>query len=159
MTSIRAKRGEDTTRERLLTSVTPGQGGCILRTAGLERDGYSLIRESGGKTRRAHRVAYELLVGPIPEDYHLDHLCHTRDLMCSGGPQCLHRRCINPLHLEPVVSRENTIRGGNSRKTHCVNGHEFTEVNTRIEERGNRSCRVCDRAAAKRYRDRKAEAA
>jgi hypothetical protein len=147
----------DTTLHRLLASVTPGQGGCVLRTAGIDRDGYSLIRETGGITRRAHRVAYELLVGEIPRGLHLDHVCHTRDLSCPGGPKCLHRRCINPEHLEPVPSLENTLRGGNSRKTHCVNSHEFTEANTRIESRGRRACRACNRDAVARSKARRAE--
>ncbi|MFE0088801.1 HNH endonuclease signature motif containing protein [Streptomyces sp. NPDC059016] len=142
-----------------MADVTPGWGGCILRTVGIDRDGYGLIRESGGKTRRAHRVAYELLVGAIPQGFHLDHLCHTRDLACPGGPACLHRRCINPEHLEPVTSRENTIRGGNSRKTHCVNGHEFTDANTRIDVRGSRACRACNQVAVGRYKARKAAVA
>jgi hypothetical protein len=158
VTSIRAKRGTDTTQERLLAAVTPGWGGCILRTEGIDRDGYSLIRESGGKTRRAHRVAYELLVGPIGAGLQLDHGCHTRDLNCPGGVDCLHRRCINPHHLEPVTSRENTVRGGNSRKTHCANGHEFSAENTHVELRGTRACRACNREAAARYRHRKAAA-
>lgn len=141
---------------RLLAHVTPGWGGCILRTTGIDQDGYSLIRESQGKTRRAHRVAYEVFVGPIPAGLHLDHLCHTRDLGCPGGPSCLHRRCINPHHLEPVTIQENTLRGGNSRKTHCAQGHKFTDANTYVDNRGRRTCRACNNAAVKRYQARKA---
>lgn len=104
-------------------------------------DGYGQIHESRekGKRRRgrgAHRVVYELLVGPIPVGMELDHLCRNT-------------KCVNPTHLEPVSHAEN-IRwsdnpaGRNSRKTHCVNGHEFTEANTyRIH--GNRFCRICRR--------------
>lgn len=149
-------RTEGSIRDRLLSHVTPAWGGCILRTVGIDHDGYGLIRESHGRTRRAHRVAYEILIGPIPAGLQLDHLCHTRDLSCPGGNECLHRRCINPHHLEPVTSRENTARGGNSRKTHCANGHEFTPANTRIEQ-GKRSCRACNRAEAARYRARNGE--
>lgn len=139
------------TAVRLMADVTPGWGGCILRTVGIDRDGYGLIRESGGKTRRAHRVAYELLVGPIADGFHLDHLCHTVDVSCPGGPGCLHRRCINPWHLEPVTSLENSLRGGNARKRYCTKGHEFTEANTYMC-RGTRQCRACNRAAARRYK-------
>jgi hypothetical protein len=148
-------RVEGSTKDRLLAHVAAGWGGCILRTVAIDRDGYGLIRESNGKTRRAHRVAYELLVGPIADGLHLDHLCHTRDLSCPGGAKCLHRRCINPDHLEPVTSGENTARGGNSRKTHCKNGHEFSPENTHVSRRG-RSCRACASAAAMRYRARQA---
>src|SRR5690349_14648270 len=45
-----------------------------------------------------HRLAYEILVGPIPDGAHIDHLCRNK-------------RCMNPRHLEPVTPRENTMRG------------------------------------------------
>jgi hypothetical protein len=38
------------------------------------RDGYGLV-SVGGKQQRAHRVSYELFVGPIPTGLVLDHLC------------------------------------------------------------------------------------
>jgi hypothetical protein len=46
----------------------------------------------------AHRAVYELLVGPIPDGHHLDHLCR-------------YRPCVCPDHLEPVIPKENTYRG------------------------------------------------
>jgi hypothetical protein len=50
----------------------------------------------------AHRLVYELLVGPIPDGLVLDHL----------KSRCTSRRCVRPDHLEPVTITENTRRGG-----------------------------------------------
>jgi hypothetical protein len=82
----------------------------------------------------AHRVAYMLLVGPIPEDKTIDHLCRNR-------------KCVNPAHLEPVSIAENVMRGEgicalNAKKTHCKRGHAFTEENTYMNG-GKRFCRAC----------------
>lgn len=73
---------------------------CWLWTGAKTGAGYGMIREvgHGGKMLMAHRVAYELLVGPIPEGLFLDHLCRTP-------------LCVNPAHLEPVTCRENMRRG------------------------------------------------
>ena len=49
-------------------------------------------------SRAAHRVAWELIRGPIPEGLVLDHLCRTS-------------ACVNPDHLEPVPQAINMIRG------------------------------------------------
>ena len=95
------------------------------------------------KVYRAHRVIYELLVGPIPEGLDLDHLCRNR-------------ACIRPSHLEPVSRGENIRRGSShiaqqSAQTHCVHGHEFTEANTSWWK-GHRSCRVCGNLRAAKRR-------
>lgn len=90
----------------------------------------------------AHRVAYELLIGPIPEGMQLDHLCHTRDESCDGGP-CVHRSCVNPIHLEPVTQAENKARGRAGRHASngatCLRGHSDWQV----AESGRRTCRTC----------------
>lgn len=82
----------------------------------------------------AHRVAWTLVRGPIPNNVTLDHLCRNR-------------RCINPAHLELVSNKVNILRGDsptaiNARKTHCKRGHEFTPENTRLHHE-RRECRVC----------------
>lgn len=71
--------------------------GCWVWTGRLNRNGYGRVYHAG-KERMAHRLTYELLVGPIPEGLVLDHVCRVR---------C----CRNPYHLEPVTVQVNTLRG------------------------------------------------
>lgn len=109
-------------------------GGCWNWRGSLRGDGYGTLRFEN-KQMYAHRVAYELLIGPIPADLHLDHLCRNR-------------RCANPAHLEPVTSKENLLRGMarnavSVRTNRCYRGHEFTPSNTRIQSNGTRLCRTC----------------
>lgn len=105
---------------------------------------------ANGRQHQAHRVAYEILVGPVPDGLELDHLCRNPI-------------CANPDHLEPVTHRENILRGynpaaANARKTHCKRGHPFDEVNTYHRRDGNRDCRQCIRDANRRHKARKAAA-
>jgi hypothetical protein len=124
--------------------------GCWLWMACIDR-GYGQFGIDGN-VRRAHRVAYELLVGPIPEGLVLDHLCRNP-------------ACVNPAHLEPVTLGENVMRGEtisavNAAKTHCLRGHPFDEENTYGQRGGKgRGCRTCRRERRLSRINTKAEAA
>ncbi len=96
-----------------------------------------------GKLIRAHRLAYEDTVGPIPAGLTLDHLCRVH-------------ACVNPTHLEPVDNRTNVLRGVgpsalNARQTHCQYGHRFTESNIYWSPKG-RLCRICKRDYLRQWR-------
>ena len=134
-----------------------GQDECWPWTGKVNKKGYGAVKWHN-RTSRAHRIAYLLAVGPIPDDLALDHLCHERGGDCPGGPRCLHRHCCNPAHLKPVPGDVNTMRGMsppalNALKVECIRGHPFTEANTRIRSNGGRDCRECrreDREAQRR---------
>lgn len=114
---------------------------CWLWTGYVTIDGYGRIksvydRDNPHRSEAVHRVAYELLVGPIPEGLELDHLCQVRN-------------CVRPDHLEPVTREENARRGG-ERQTHCASGHEYTAENTHIRPSdGARICRACGRVGGR----------
>lgn len=137
--------------ERLLSRTTQSPNGCLLYTGTLSNRGYGQISVNGSPML-AHRAMYELTVGPIPAGLALDHTCHNRDPKCMGGATCLHRRCVNVDHLEPVTKEENTRRGKggarNAAKTHCPVGHPYDESNTHVYK-GSRQCRACNRAHKK----------
>jgi hypothetical protein len=108
--------------------------GCWLWTAHKCR-GYGTFGWNGS-TKQAHRVAYELTIGPIPAGLTIDHLCRNRS-------------CVNPAHLEPVTMKVNVLRGNavtaiNARKTHCIHGHPYDDSNTRRRPMSShRSCKTC----------------
>lgn len=145
-----------TPEERFWAKVdrSGGANACWPWTSTLDAYGYG-THAVGRSMRRAHRIAYRYLVGPIPDGLQLDHQCHNRAESCAGGPSCVHRRCVNPAHLAPATNVENTRRGRagehNRVTTHCQNGHELTPENVYVTKRGQRQCRTCRRAYSLAY--------
>jgi hypothetical protein len=133
------------------TGVINSQGYGVLTIADQTLPG-SAPRSLREKNVAAHRASYEHHIGPIPAGLTLDHLCHTRAVDCPGGPQCLHRRCVNPQHLDPCTSAENTKRGRSANKTHCRHGHEYSAENTGRDSEGYRLCLTCRRMKDRRQR-------
>ena len=120
----------------------PSLGPCWLWTGYLSRQGYGTYAASdaAGRGGPTHRIAYRLEVGPIPDGFHIDHLCRNR-------------ACCRPSHLEPVTPKENSRRSPLILRSHCSKGHEFVEGSYYDYSRG-RVCKVCQRErVAKRTRE------
>lgn len=137
--------------DRIHTRISISESGCWEWHGGRDRNGYGRL-QIDRRPRMAHRVSYELFVGPIPDGLELDHLCRVR-------------HCINPAHLEPVTHRENVLRGDgwsgiNARRTHCLHGHSLDDA-YRIKtgkRRGRRCCRQCILERSRRNRQARKEA-
>ncbi len=140
---------------RLIEGIELGDHGCWLWVRAKNHGGYGTITV-GGKKLSAHRVAFETLMRPIPENMQIDHLCSVR-------------HCINPEHMECVSGFVNTMRGkgfaaANALKTHCPHGHRYEAGNTRwtiVRRHANgyvqwgRRCRECIKLEKREYRARK----
>ena len=115
-----------------------GNTPCWLWTASLNGHGYGQIRlrRRSRSPQMAHRVVWELCVGPIPAGKEIDHLCRQPS-------------CVNPEHLEPVEHAENVRRGMagwiNGQKTHCPRGHAYDGPDGRVNPAGSRYCLACQR--------------
>lgn len=136
-----------TLRERFDSKVLKRDSGCWEWSgAHFQATGYAIFnvpsdRDGRWRPRTAHRVSYELYVGPIPDGLFIDHLCRNHG-------------CVNPEHLEPVTPQDNVLRGEapcaiSVRENRCAKGHEFTPANTYLRRRANgktkRECRECAR--------------
>jgi hypothetical protein len=139
------------TLDQALWSRVEKTDGCWL-WGGAKSFGYGQLtfRRKGYK---AHRLAYELLVGPIPDGLQIDHLCRVRN-------------CVNPEHLEPVTQLENQRRTQPYRNRWvpfepgrtCRKGHPWTRENVLVWVGGKRGCRTCKRINSAKHKS-KAKAA
>ncbi|WP_457171495.1 HNH endonuclease [Mycobacteroides abscessus] len=68
-------------------------GDCWLWLGYTNSSGYGEI-QLNRKKMLAHRVSYSINNGPIPDGYHIDHVCMVK-------------RCVNPHHLRIVSPKQN----------------------------------------------------
>ncbi len=76
--------------------------GCWLYSGCWSTTGYGSFGISHGKSVNAHRYAYELYVGSVPEGFYVTHKCDTRP-------------CCNPEHLCIGTPSENQFDRYNRR--------------------------------------------
>lgn len=123
--------GDSRLTERFWQKVAVQGDGCWVWTAYKNRDGYGKITYRG-ELFSAHRLIYASLVAPVPTGLHLDHLCRVR-------------HCVNPAHLEPVTSGENTRRSPIHAAQMVLNGR-------RCAGEGHGSAKLSDSAAREIFR-------
>lgn len=119
--------------------------GCWVWSGKRIKGKYGAVK-SNGTAHVAHRLSYEMFVGPIPEGMLV---CHH----CDNPP------CINPDHLFVGSHSDNMkdcfAKGRQSRRCipwdKCKNGHEMTEENVYLSKTG-RQCKKCKREYNKDYR-------
>ena len=81
------------TFEQRFWSKVDKSGDCWTWTARTSDAGYGTTSIDGAP-RYAHRTAFEMANGPIPEGMFIDHMCHTR-------------ACVKPEHLRIVTNKQN----------------------------------------------------
>lgn len=86
-------------------------GDCWEWTASRWPVGYGRFVVASRITASAHRIAYEICVGPIPEGWLIDH-------------KCFNRGCVNPAHLRLATYKQNAENksGRRSDNTSGVSG-------------------------------------
>lgn len=110
--------------------------GCIVFEGTLDTNGYGRVGRSG----YAHRIAYEEANGPVPVDWHVDHICRNR-------------ACVNLAHLDAVPGKLNRIAVGTRADT-CRRGHPKSVYQRRLPGR-SAYCTECNRLACAEWKRKK----
>ncbi|GII22421.1 HNH endonuclease [Planosporangium mesophilum] len=128
---------EDSLRAYLAERSTRGDGGCLIIRGYGSRSG---VHQKVAGRAWAHIAAYVVFVGGYDPDLDVAQSCGVKD-------------CIEPTHLRQATRTE-TSRARRQRPV-CRQGHprELDDATGRYR----RGCRVCNRDAQRRWRERQAE--
>lgn len=130
--------------QKLLSNIKLSDGRCWIWKKTPTPNGYGRVwDETIEKDIYVHRASYETFIGSILRGLEIHH-------------KCFNKLCINPTHLELVTSSQHKMKAGhvrsgsnhfNGKKTHCKNGHAFSENNITPKKSGGiisgRLCKIC----------------
>lgn len=112
----------------------PDPGSCWEWQLTRDRSGYGVWGNPLLPTKRAHRVVWILLRGPIPEGMYVDHKCRNV-------------ACCNPDHLRVVTPKVNSLQNStgvsaiHAYREDCLHGHGPLTENPYVP--GTRRCATC----------------
>ena len=125
------------------TAPEPNSG-CLLWLRGVTSGGYGQITVDG-RNLLAHRLAWELSNGPVPDGLCVLHSCDVRS-------------CVNPRHLFLGTHADNTAdmlakgRQRWQRLTACPKGHPYSGDNLQVGRKGRRRCATCNNTRSNLWR-------
>lgn len=121
--------------------VLEPETGCWLWISRLNKNGYGRFYTESGKIERAHRVSYQLHVGPIPEGLQVRH------------SYCGNKLCVNPSHLTVGNQEDNErdkknylIIGGEEHYKALLTNAQVAEIRVKYAAGG-----ITQRALAEEY--------
>lgn len=126
-----------------------GDDACWPWLGSKNRKGYGGFKAviNGVSVVSAHRAAWVLAGNSIPAPgMVIDHICENPG-------------CVNPAHMRVISNALNVMLGRgacatHARKTHCLRGHRLSGDTLLIDGGGHRQCRICFRAAQRKYATR-----
>lgn len=110
--------------------------GCWMWTTPINDQGYGAFAVRRD-TKTAHRWAYILFVGPVPDDLEVDHICNVHG-------------CVRPDHLQLLTQAENLAKRQFDYvddSIRCDRGHLEWTRSVDAFGRPRRWCRGCAREA------------
>ncbi len=118
------------------------ESGCHEWQAAKNSEGYGNFWDKRFQTMRgAHRVGWEMLMGEVPDNMEIDHICKNK-------------ACVRLDHLRMVTGSQNTMYGHGSTLVICKYGHTG---GFRERPGYGRQCIECSRIKQNEYHSRKRE--
>ncbi len=122
--------------DRIKARTVVTEGGCFEWTGGKIKAGHGYLHINK-KAFYVHRLAWELLVGPVALDHELHHRCENP-------------ACWNIEHVEPLTRSEHKKRHMTPR---CHRGHLYAEGGY-VYRNGKQRCAFCTRSSNLAYHQR-----